>query len=105
MAKRKTSTLYVQQRRRIFRNIERLDDSPAVVGRRAQHHHDLLKRNIVDGCCSATSIFDDECSSVIPSIFDQRVQPLELADELLRSGSTKDAQKAASGEISQTVDS
>lgn len=95
MAKKKTnSNTYVRQYRREFRSVEIIDTSKPSVPRKSQHHFDLIKSNLADGCTSSTSIFDEECGEV-PSIFNQSVSPLDLADELLRAGMQKQAQKVA----------
>lgn len=62
--------------------------------RPAQHHFDLIKANIADGCTSTTAIFDEAIGEV-PSVFNQSVSKLELADELMRRGSNSQAQKVA----------
>lgn len=94
---------FVRQSRREFRNIHKVDETPVSVPRTSQHHFDLIKHNIVDGCTSSTSIFDDEPGDV-PSVFNQSVSPLDLADELLRAGAGKQAQKVASDGASSVTD-
>lgn len=104
MAKKKNnSNTYVRQYRREFRSVEIIDTSKASVPRKSQHHFDLIKSNLADGCTSSTSIFDEECGDV-PSVFNQSVSPLDLADELLRAGMQKQAQKVASDGVQSQVD-
>lgn len=66
-----------------------------VIHRPAQHHFDLIKANMNDGCTSSTCLFDEEAGEV-PSIFNQNVSKFELADELMRLGHNSEAQKIAS---------
>ena len=94
MAKKNKNVDYIPQKRREFRRVSREFPERNVILRKAISHSELIKRNIVDGCCSTTSIFDEECADV-PSIFDPRVSRFELADELMRAGSTKSAQDVA----------
>lgn len=64
--------------------------------RTSQHHFDLVKSNILDGVSSSTGLFDETVGEV-PSIFTQRLDRFELADELMRSGlSRREVQKVAS---------
>lgn len=90
-----SNSRFIAQKRREFRRVERVDDTPDVVTRLAVKHSDLIKHNILDGCCSTTSIFDDECGDV-PSVFDPTKSRLDLADELMRAGASRRAQKVAS---------
>lgn len=62
--------------------------------RPAQHHFDLLKSNISDGCTSSTSMFDEEVGEV-PSIFRQGVTKMEIAQELMEAGANSLAQRVA----------
>lgn len=104
MAKKKSnSNLFVRQYRREFRSVDIIDTSQVSVPRKSQHHFDLIKSNMIDGCTSSTSIFDEECGEV-PSVFNQSVSPLDLADELLRAGMQKQAQKVASDGVQSQVD-
>lgn len=92
-----TKKKFIPQRRREFRRVELLDkDLASVPLKQSRHHFDLIKHNISDGCTSTTSLFDEECGDV-PSIFNPTVDKFELADELMRAGANKQAQKMASG--------
>lgn len=103
MANNKTKVDYVPQKRREFRRVSREFPARSLILRKSISHSELIKRNIVDGCCSTTSIFDEECAEV-PSIFDPRVSRFELADELMRAGSTKSAQDVAEDGVQSHVD-
>ncbi|MBR5585649.1 MAG: hypothetical protein IKW36_05355 [Alistipes sp.] len=66
------------------------------VYRTSQHHFDMIKSGIADGVSSSTGLFDDS-EGPVPSIFTQRLDRFELADELMRSGlSRKESQRVAS---------
>ena len=94
---------FIYQNRRQSRRIERVGTDVEFQPRRAQHHHKLIKQNIVDGCTSSTSLFDSECGDV-PSVFDPTKSRLDLADELMRAGHQRQAQKVAIDGIQSQAD-
>lgn len=103
MSKKEKNSVYVRQIRRNKRPVKVLSETKETVYRKSQHHHDLIKRNIADGCTSTTSLFDDECGEV-PDVFNPNVSRFELADKLLREGATKQSQKVASDGVSDVSD-
>lgn len=75
-------------------------DTTTVVLRPAQHHFDLVKSNIIDGCTSSTCLFDEEVGET-PKIFRQGITRFELAQEILNEGYKAEAQKVASDGVAK----
>lgn len=66
-----------------------------IVLRPSQHHFNLIKANITDGCTSTTSLFDKEVGDP-PLFFRQGVTNFEIAQAILDEGYESEAQKIAS---------
>lgn len=93
---------FIQQNPRLNTRVAVIEDnsrSTEVVLRSAVSHHDLRRAKVLDGCDSSTSLFDSAPGEV-PAIFDIKQDRLDIADALLRRGSSvKDANKVASNTV------
>lgn len=82
------------------RKCEVVDSGPTEVLRPSQHHFDLVKHNIIDGCTSSTCLFD-ECVGETPKIFRQGFTRFELAQEVLNEGYKSEAQRIATDGVAK----
>ena len=100
---------FIAQNPRLNTRVCEIEDnsrSTEVVFRTATAHHDLRRAKVLDGCDSSTSLFDTAPGEV-PEIFDIKKDRLDIADALLRRGSSlKDANKVATNTVTtESVDS
>lgn len=100
---------FIRQNPRLNTRVCEIEDNSRAtetVLRSAVSHHDLRRAHVLDGCDSSTSLFDSAPGEV-PAIFDIKQDRLDLADSLLRRGSSvKDANKVASNTVTtETADS
>lgn len=85
-----------QNPKRHFRSVAPVSSTGKIL-RPANHHFDLVKSNIVDGCSTSSGLFD-EVAGDCAEVFDYRTSKFDLANSLLERGaSLRDASSAASG--------
>ncbi len=85
-----------QNPKRHFRSVAPVSSTGKIL-RPANHHFDLVKSNIIDGCTTSSGLFD-EVAGECDEVFDFRTNKFDLANSLLEKGaSLREASSMASG--------